>query len=205
MPSGNVAAAKKQIEAQKDAVKKQQKIAEDKYIALDQFGVLDASMAAKVRFGDIQYDRAQKIHDIPIPKLIQNSPEAIAAYEEARDKALDKDLEEARVDWADVADKARQKKLGPDDLRGGTFTITNLGGIGGIGFTPIINYPEVAILGLSRGRLQPVVRDGQIVTRLLLPLSLSYDHRVVDGADAARFTRRVADMLENPLVMLLYA
>jgi pyruvate dehydrogenase E2 component (dihydrolipoamide acetyltransferase) len=106
---------------------------------------------------------------------------------------------------ADVAEKARQKKLAPDDLRGGTFTITNLGGIGGTGFTPIINYPEVAILGLSRGRLQPVFQGDAVVPRLLLPLSLSYDHRVIDGAAAARFVRRVAEMLEQPLVMLLDA
>jgi pyruvate dehydrogenase E2 component (dihydrolipoamide acetyltransferase) len=106
---------------------------------------------------------------------------------------------------ADVAEKARQKKLAPDDLRGGTFTITNLGGIGGTGFTPIINYPEVAILGLSRGRLQPTVKGDAVVPRLLLPLSLSYDHRVIDGAAAARFVRRVAEMLEMPLVMLLDA
>ncbi len=103
----------------------------------------------------------------------------------------------------EVAEKARQKKISLDDLRGGTFTITNLGGIGGTGFTPIINYPEVAILGLSRGRLQPVVHGGAVVPRLLLPLSLSYDHRVIDGAAAARFVRRVAEMLEKPLGMLV--
>ena len=91
------------------------------------------------------------------------------------------------------------------ELKGGTFTITNLGGIGGTGFTPIVNYPEVAILGLSRSRLEPVVRGGEIVPRLMLPLSLSYDHRVIDGAAAARFTRRLAEMLENPLLMLLHA
>jgi pyruvate dehydrogenase E2 component (dihydrolipoamide acetyltransferase) len=105
----------------------------------------------------------------------------------------------------EVAERTRQKKLTAEDLRGGTFTVTNLGGIGGTAFTPIVNYPEVAVLGLSRATLQPVVRDGQIVPRLLLPLSLSYDHRVIDGADAARFTRRLAEMLENPLVMLLDA
>jgi len=71
-------------------------------------------------------------------------------------------------------------------MKGGTFTITNLGGIGGTAFTPIVNWPEVAILGLSRARQEPVVRDGQVVPRLLLPLSLSYDHRVIDGADGAR-------------------
>ncbi len=106
---------------------------------------------------------------------------------------------------AEVAERARQKKLAVEEMRGGTFTITNLGGIGGTAFSPIVNFPEVAILGLARARLQPVVREGQIEPRLLLPLSLSYDHRVIDGADAARFARRVADMLENLLVMLVQA
>lgn len=104
---------------------------------------------------------------------------------------------------AEAAERAREKKVSMEDMRGGTFTITNLGGIGGTSFSPIVNWPEVAILGLSRGRPQPVIRDGQVVPRLLLPLSLSYDHRVIDGAAAARFTRRLADLLENPLLMLL--
>jgi pyruvate dehydrogenase E2 component (dihydrolipoamide acetyltransferase) len=102
-----------------------------------------------------------------------------------------------------IAQRARDRKLDAAELKGGTFTITNLGGIGGTAFTPIINYPEVAILGLSRSRLEAVVRGGQIVPRLMLPLSLSYDHRVIDGAAAARFTRRLAELLENPLMMLL--
>jgi pyruvate dehydrogenase E2 component (dihydrolipoamide acetyltransferase) len=116
-----------------------------------------------------------------------------------------KSVHELAQELSVVADKARQKKLGLEEMRGGTFTITNLGGIGGTSFTPIVNWPEVAILGISRGRLQPVYRDGQLVPRLMLPLSLSYDHRVIDGADAARFTRRIAEMLENPLLMLLHA
>jgi pyruvate dehydrogenase E2 component (dihydrolipoamide acetyltransferase) len=116
-----------------------------------------------------------------------------------------KSVTELGDELAAVAQKARDKKVTGDDLRGGTFTITNLGGIGGTSFTPIINYPEVAILGMSRARLQPAVYEGQIVPRLLLPLSLSYDHRVIDGADAARFTRKLAEMLENPLQMLLHA
>jgi pyruvate dehydrogenase E2 component (dihydrolipoamide acetyltransferase) len=116
-----------------------------------------------------------------------------------------KSVQELAQELGVVAEKARQKKIGIEDMRGGTFTITNLGGIGGTSFTPIVNWPEVAILGLSRGRLQPVYRDGQLAPRLLLPLSLSYDHRVIDGADAARFTRRIAEMLENPLLMLLHA
>lgn len=116
-----------------------------------------------------------------------------------------KSVRELAQELTDIAEKARQKKVTADDMRGGTFTITNLGGIGGVGFSPIVNYPEVAILGLSRARLQPVIRDGQMVSRLMLPVSVSYDHRVIDGADAARFTRRIAEMLENPLVMLLHA
>jgi pyruvate dehydrogenase E2 component (dihydrolipoamide acetyltransferase) len=116
-----------------------------------------------------------------------------------------KSVRELAQELTELAERARQKKVPLEELKGGTFTITNLGGIGGTAFTPIVNYPEVAILGLSRGRLQPVVRDGQVVPRLMLPLSLSYDHRVIDGADAARFTRRLAEMLEQPLVMLLDA
>jgi pyruvate dehydrogenase E2 component (dihydrolipoamide acetyltransferase) len=116
-----------------------------------------------------------------------------------------KSVHDLAAELTALAEKARQRKLSIDEMRGGTFTITNLGGIGGIGFTPIVNYPEVAILGLSRGRLEPVVKDGQIVPRLMLPLSLSYDHRVIDGADGARFARRIAAMLENPLLLALDA
>jgi pyruvate dehydrogenase E2 component (dihydrolipoamide acetyltransferase) len=116
-----------------------------------------------------------------------------------------KSIQELAEELAALAERARQKKISAEEMRGGTFTITNLGGIGGTAFTPIVNYPEVAILGLSRGRMQPVFQEGQFVPRLLLPISLSYDHRVIDGADAARFTRRIAEMLENPMVMLLHA
>lgn len=111
-----------------------------------------------------------------------------------------KSVNELAHELNETAEKARQGKA---DMAGGTFTITNLGGIGGTAFTPIVNWPEVAILGMSRSRLEPVVRGGQVVPRLMLPLSLSYDHRVIDGAAAARFTRRVAELLENPLLMLL--
>jgi pyruvate dehydrogenase E2 component (dihydrolipoamide acetyltransferase) len=111
-----------------------------------------------------------------------------------------KGVEELARELAETGDKARNGKA---DMSGGTFTITNLGGIGGTGFTPIINYPEVAILGLSRSKLQPVVKDGQVLPRLMLPLSLSYDHRVIDGADAARFTRFVAETLENPWMLVV--
>jgi pyruvate dehydrogenase E2 component (dihydrolipoamide acetyltransferase) len=111
-----------------------------------------------------------------------------------------KGVEQLARELTEVAEQARAGKA---DMTGGSFTITNLGGIGGTGFTPIINWPEVAILGMSRARLQPVIREGQVVPRLLLPLSLSYDHRVIDGAAAARFSRRVAEMLENPWLMVL--
>jgi pyruvate dehydrogenase E2 component (dihydrolipoamide acetyltransferase) len=113
-----------------------------------------------------------------------------------------KSIEELAKELNDVAEAARKRKA---DMSGGTFTISNLGGIGGTGFTPIVNWPQVAILGMSRSKLVPVWRDGQAVPRLMLPLSLSYDHRVIDGASAARFTRRLAEMLENPWKMLLYA
>jgi pyruvate dehydrogenase E2 component (dihydrolipoamide acetyltransferase) len=111
-----------------------------------------------------------------------------------------KSVGELAKELNETAEKARQGKA---DMSGATFTITNLGGIGGTGFTPVVNWPEVAILGMSRSRQEPVVRGGQVVPRLMLPLSLTYDHRVIDGAAAARFTRRVADLLENPMLMLL--
>ncbi|HSW44822.1 MAG TPA: 2-oxo acid dehydrogenase subunit E2 [Phycisphaerae bacterium] len=103
----------------------------------------------------------------------------------------------------EAAERARQRKVTLDELRGGTFTVTNLGGIGGTAFTPIVNFPEVAILGLARSRQQPRLIDGQWHSRLVLPLCLSYDHRVVNGADGARFIRRLVDLLENPEMMLL--
>jgi pyruvate dehydrogenase E2 component (dihydrolipoamide acetyltransferase) len=114
-----------------------------------------------------------------------------------------KSIRDIAAEVVGLADKARAGKLGLDDMRGGTFTITNLGGIGGTFFTPIVNYPEVAILGLSRSALQPVVRDGQVVPRLVMPLSLTYDHRVVDGADGARFTTRLVQLFSDPLRLLM--
>jgi hypothetical protein len=104
----NVNTAKAQIQAQQKQIQDLRQKAEDKYIALDQFGVLEASMAAKVRFGDIQYDRAQKIANIPVPKIIQNNDAAIAQFETQRDAALKKDLEEARLNWEAVAALAKQ-------------------------------------------------------------------------------------------------
>ena len=102
-----------------------------------------------------------------------------------------------------ASEKARAGKLSLDEMSGAGFTITNLGGIGGTSFTPIVNWPEVAILGMSRAAHEPVFVDGQFQPRLMLPLSLSYDHRVIDGADAARFLRWVADAFEQPFVMAL--
>ena len=96
-----------------------------------------------------------------------------------------------------LAAKARDRKITADEMKGGTFTISNQGAIGGAHFTPIINLPEVAILGLGRGALKPVVRDGQIVARLLTPIALSYDHRVIDGGSAARFTVDLVKAFEN--------
>ena len=107
------------------------------------------------------------------------------------------------VELAEAAAKARNRKLSIEDMQGGTFTITNLGGIGGANFTPIINSPEVAILGISRANFQPVFREGEITPRLILPLALSFDHRVVDGADAARFLRWVAEAFEQPIRLAL--
>jgi pyruvate dehydrogenase E2 component (dihydrolipoamide acetyltransferase) len=118
-------------------------------------------------------------------------------------KVDSKGILQLSTELADAAEKARTRKLSLEDMQGGTFTITNLGGIGGVNFTPIINSPEVAILGLSRARLQPVYRDGELSPRLILPLALSFDHRVVDGADAARFLRWVAEALEQPIRLLL--
>jgi len=98
---------------------------------------------------------------------------------------------------AEISKRAREKKLKPDDMRGGTFSISSLGGIGGTAFTPIINAPEVAILGVSRSQMRPVYKEGAFVPRLMLPLSLAYDHRVLDGAAAARFTTHLASVLSE--------
>jgi pyruvate dehydrogenase E2 component (dihydrolipoamide acetyltransferase) len=112
-----------------------------------------------------------------------------------------KNIVELAVELSLLSKKARDKKLTPADMEGGTFTITNLGGIGGVGFTPIVNYPEVAILGLSRSRMEPEWINGKFEPRLILPLSLSYDHRLIDGADAARFLRWIAEAFEQPFLL----
>ncbi len=108
-----------------------------------------------------------------------------------------KDVFELARDLGELSEKARAGKLSAAEMQGGVFTISSLGGIGGTAFTPIINAPEVAILGVSRAAHRPVYQDGVFVPRLMLPLSLSYDHRVIDGAAAVRFTSFLADALAN--------
>ena len=112
-----------------------------------------------------------------------------------------KTMTEIAVELSALAQKAQQRKLTLDEMAGGVFTISNLGGLGGTAFTPLINQPEVAILGVSRGAIEPVWQDTQFVPRQMLPLSLSYDHRVIDGADAVRFLRFIVEALEHPLTM----
>ncbi len=112
-------------------------------------------------------------------------------------EADQKSLVEISQEIRDLAVKARDKKLKPSDMQGGCFTISSLGGIGGTQFTPIVNTPEVAILGVSRSKMQPVWNGSEFEPRLVLPLSLSYDHRVIDGADGARFTTHLSKMLSD--------
>ena len=114
-----------------------------------------------------------------------------------------KPIRELAGELAALATRVREGKATLEDLRGGTCTITNLGALGGTGAIPIINYPEVAILGVARGRLEPVVREGQIVPRMLLPLSLTFDHRVADGVDGARLAAAIITRLEHPEQLLL--
>jgi pyruvate dehydrogenase E2 component (dihydrolipoamide acetyltransferase) len=114
-----------------------------------------------------------------------------------------KNLTEISVELNSLAEKARTKKISLDEMQGGCFTITNLGGIGGTFFTPIINSPEVAILGVSRGVYEPVYSEGIFKPRNMLPLSLSYDHRIIDGADAARFLRWVCEALQEPFKLFV--
>jgi pyruvate dehydrogenase E2 component (dihydrolipoamide acetyltransferase) len=114
-----------------------------------------------------------------------------------------KGIVELSRDFMTISTKAREGKLGPGDMQGGTFTISSLGGIGGTSFTPIVNAPEVAILGVVRSALRPVWNGTEFVPRNMLPVSVSYDHRVVDGALAARFTRHLCHLLEDDRRLLL--
>jgi pyruvate dehydrogenase E2 component (dihydrolipoamide acetyltransferase) len=118
-------------------------------------------------------------------------------------QADQKNIAALAVELTELAEKARNRKLSPEEMEGSTFTITNLGGLGGSHFSPIINWPEVAILGISRAKMTPLYIEGELQPRLLLPLSLSYDHRVIDGADAVRFLRWIAETLEDPILLSL--
>ncbi|MFN2396200.1 MAG: 2-oxo acid dehydrogenase subunit E2 [Bacteroidales bacterium] len=113
-----------------------------------------------------------------------------------------KTITELSIELNEMAEKARKKKIKPDELQGANFTISNLGGIGGTNFTPIVNRPAVAILGVSRSQMEPVFTDGEFKPRMMLPLSLSYDHRLIDGADGARFLRWLVESMQNPLVTM---
>jgi pyruvate dehydrogenase E2 component (dihydrolipoamide acetyltransferase) len=116
-----------------------------------------------------------------------------------------KNMLQIAAELAQLSEKARSRKISLEEMQGGCFSVSNLGGLGGTSFTPIINAPEVAILGISRGKYQPVYHKetGSFVPRFLLPLSLSYDHRVIDGADGVRFLRWVVDAFEQPFLMAL--
>ena len=104
---------------------------------------------------------------------------------------------------SDLGDKAREGKISPKDLQGGCFTISSLGGIGGLHFTPIVNTPEVAILGVSRAMMKPVYENGELVPRLVMPFALSYDHRVIDGVAGAHFTQYLSTVLTDIRHILL--
>ncbi len=114
-----------------------------------------------------------------------------------------KSIVQLSVEVKELAEKARNRRVSPEDMEGGSFSISNQGGIGGTNFTPIIFWPQAAILGISRNSLQPVYVDNAWQPRQVLPLSLSYDHRIIDGAEAAEFLRWVAEALENPLLLFL--
>ena len=115
----------------------------------------------------------------------------------------EKNIIELAVELSELAQKTRERKIGPADMQGGTMTISNVCTMGGTAFTPIVNPPEVAILGVARSQVEPVYIDGQFQPRTFLPLSLSYDHRLIDGADGARFLRWICTALEDPFIALL--
>jgi pyruvate dehydrogenase E2 component (dihydrolipoamide acetyltransferase) len=117
--------------------------------------------------------------------------------------AEQKGIERLAIELNEIAEKTRERKISPADMEGGTFTISNLGGVGGTSFTPIVYAPQVAILGISTASLQPEWDGDQFVPQLVMPLSLTYDHRVIDGADGARFLRWICKALENPLHLVM--
>ena len=113
-----------------------------------------------------------------------------------------KSIKELSLELIDIAERTRNKKIDPADLEDGTFTISNQGGIGGTQFTPIVYWPQAAIIGISRSKLEPVHNGESFEPRMVLPLSLSYDHRIIDGADAARFLRWIKEALEQPILLV---
>ena len=113
-----------------------------------------------------------------------------------------KSLTELSVELNELAGKARDKKISNEEMSGGSFTVSNLGGIGGTGFTPVVYPPQVAILGVSRSLYRQVYKDDEFKKRLILPLSVSYDHRIIDGADGARFLRWMCNVIEDPYAIL---
>ncbi len=116
-------------------------------------------------------------------------------------KVDEKNLVELSSELTGIAQKARDRKVGVEDMQGGTFTISNLGGLGGTAFTPVVNWPEVAILGIAKSQIEPVYIAGQFQPRTVVTLALSYDHRAIDGADGVKFLRWIVDALENPMVL----
>jgi pyruvate/2-oxoglutarate dehydrogenase complex dihydrolipoamide acyltransferase (E2) component len=114
-----------------------------------------------------------------------------------------KSILQIAAELQELAKKARDRSIDLEDLRGGSFSITNVGAIGGTGATPIIQHPQAAILLSVRARKKPVVRDDQVVVRTMMPLALSFDHRILDGAEAARFMNHLVQLLEDPMRMLI--
>jgi len=114
-----------------------------------------------------------------------------------------KSISQLAKELAEISEKARNKQLLPKDMQGSCFTISSLGGIGGTAFTPIVNMPDVAILGVSKSQLKPIYRNNEFVPRLMLPLSLSYDHRVIDGAEACRFIVQLSQYLSDVKLLLI--
>ncbi|PIE76422.1 hypothetical protein CSA17_02310 [bacterium DOLJORAL78_65_58] len=114
-----------------------------------------------------------------------------------------KGIEDLAGELNETAEKTRERRISPADMEGGTFTISNLGGIGGTTFSPIVYAPQVAILGVSRAAMEPVWDGGEFRPRLRMPLSLTYDHRVIDGADGARFLRWICQAIENPIHLVM--
>ena len=114
-----------------------------------------------------------------------------------------KNVLQLSVELTEIAERTRNRRITPEAMMGGNFTVSNLGGIGGTNFSPIIYWPQVAILGLSRASEEPTVKNGLVYPRLILPLSLSYDHRIIDGADGIRFLKYIVQVLEQPFLLAM--